>query len=351
MTAKKSILAIMIFLLGLAQVAGGAEIKPLTLENALALGEEANYELKMAKLRLENARLDYEKNKAANQLTVSRYADLQVEKNLLEAQAAYEQTRNQVLLEIAQTYLEIVKANREKGLRSKTVDYEAQLLRDLEAQVELGYKTRIELLKQENEYHSARLALRKTEEQYNQLLRSLEAQIGIAPGELQTALAEGTTPAGWSLSLEETLALARENSSNLRSLELGVELAKLDRERGQIGPLATWEAKKLENNLELAILARERARADLETSVAKQYATVRQKEEELAINRTHLVTVRTNYEKIRQQHAIGLVSNVDRTAAEVELLQAEYQSLVTVSSFLLEKWKLQQMLGLELGGN
>ena len=104
---------------------GGAEVKPLTLEKALSLGEEANYELKMAKLRLDNARLDYEKNKATNQLAVSRYADLQREKNLLEAQAGYEQTRNQVLLAIAQTYLEIGKVNREKLLRSKAVEYEA----------------------------------------------------------------------------------------------------------------------------------------------------------------------------------------------------------------------------------
>ncbi|NLW55731.1 MAG: TolC family protein [Firmicutes bacterium] len=351
MKAKKRLIGPMIFLLGLVQVLGGAEVKPLTLEKALSLGEEANYELKMAKLRLDNARLDYEKNKATNQLAVSRYADLQREKNLLEAQAGYEQTRNQVLLAIAQTYLEIGKVNREKLLRSKAVEYEAQLLQDLDAQVELGYKTRIELLKQENEYHSARLALRKTEDQHNQLLRNLEAQIGVAPGELQVALEECTTPTGWSLSLEESRALARQNSLNLRSLDLGVELAELDWERGQVGPLSAWEANKLENNLKLARLARERALADLDTSVVKQYATVRQKEEELAINRTHLLTVQTNYKKIQQQQAVGLINRTDRIAAEVELLQAEYQALVTVSAFLLEKWKLQQLLGLELEGN
>ena len=160
------------------------------------------------------------------------------------------------------------------------------MLQDLDAQVELGYKTRIELLKQENEYHSARLALRKTEDQHNQLLRNLEAQIGSSPGGTPGGLGGMHHANGWSLSLEESRALARQNSLNLRSLDLGVELAELDWERGQVGPLSAWEANKLENNLKLARLARERALADLDTSVVKQYATVRQKEEELAINRT-----------------------------------------------------------------
>lgn len=350
MAVKKRLLWTMLFLCGLTQVIGSAGTDQLTLEQALTLGEQANYELKMAKLRLDNARLDYERNKADNLFSVSKYADLQVQRDLIEARSGYEQTRNQVLLEIAQTYLEIGKAKREQMLRRKEVAYEEQLLQELEAQVQLGYKTRTELLKQENEYHSAHLALRKTEDQYTQLIRNFEAQIGFAPGNLQANLEESAAPTGWSLSLEESRALARKNSLTLQSLALGVELAKIDRERGKIGPLSAWETNKLENSLELAILTKERSQADLDTSVVKQYAAVRQKEEELEINRTHLVTVKTNYEKIQQQQAVGLLSRLDAIAAEVELLQAEYQSLVTVSGFFLEKWKLQQLLGLELEG-
>ncbi|HBT17449.1 MAG TPA: hypothetical protein DEB05_10905, partial [Firmicutes bacterium] len=225
---------------------------------------------------------------------------------------------------------------------------EEKSLRDLEIQVEKGYKTRLELLQQENKYHITLLALKKIEDNYQQLTRDFETKIGLEPGELGIELKDIATPTPWSLNEEEAIVLALKNSLTLQALTLETELAKIDLERAKIGPLLALEQKKLENNLELALLNQEQSRAEVKRVVGNQYASLRQVEEELALNRTHLEIVKKNYQLVQQLQAADLISLLDQISAEVELLQAEYQMRVAITGFYLEKWKLQQLIGLEL---
>jgi len=333
---------------GVSQATFGAEVKLLSLEEALTMGIQSTYEIKMAKLRLDNASFDYEQNKALNMLTTSKYSELQLELKLIQAEANYRQTKDKVLFEIAQKYVEMFKVEQEKRLKSKQVEIEEKSLRDLEIQVEKGYKTRLELLQQENKYHITLLALKKIEDNYQQLTRDFETKIGLEPGELGIELKDIATPTSWSLNEEEAIVLALKNSLTLQALTLETELAKIDLERAKIGPLLALEQKKLENNLELALLNQEQSRAEVKRVVGNQYASLRQVEEELALNRTHLEIVKKNYQLVQQLQAADLISLLDQISAEVELLQAEYQMRVAITGFYLEKWKLQQLIGLEL---
>jgi outer membrane protein TolC len=61
-----------------------------------------------------------------------------------------------------------------------------------------------------------------------------------------------------------------------------------------------------------------------------------------------LEIVKKNYQLVQQLQAADLISLLDQISAEVELLQAEYQMRVAITGFYLEKWKLQQLIGLEL---
>lgn len=347
MFKKKTFLLFMLLVFGFSQVSLGAEIRKLSLEEAWDMGLQSNYELKIAELRMENARLDSEKNKADNILAASRYSDLQVEMNLIQAESNYTQTKDQVLLTIAQKYLEILKTKQERKLKKKQVEYEEKSLKDLEIQVEKGYKTRIELLRQENTYHNALLSLKKVEDNYYQLSRDFKAKLGLK-GNSEIELVEVPTPASWYFHEEEAVELAIKNSLALKALNLQIEMAKIEVERAKVNLQVEWEQKKLENNLDLAVLNEEQTRWELINSVYKQYTSVSQAKEELTLNRTHLAMVKKNYQLVQQQKKAGLISQLEQISAEVELLQAEYQAQIAVASFYQEKWKLQQVLGFEL---
>lgn len=349
MFKKRAFLLFFLLIFGFSQVSFGAEIQKLKLEQAWTMGLQSNYEIKVAELKLDNARLDYEKNKADNILTASRYSDLQFELSLTQAESNYIQTKDQVLLEIAQKYLEILKVEQERDLKKKQAEFEEKSLKDVEAQVAKGYKTRIDLLQQENKYHNALLSLKKVEDNYYQLGRDFEAKLVVKPGNSRVELINIAVPTGgWSLPAEEVVELAIKNSLTLQALNLQIELAKIDLERAKISYQVEWEQKKLQNNLTLAMLNEEQSRLNLVNSVYKQYASFCQAEEELALNRTHLEMVKKNYQLVQQQQASGLISQLEQLSAEVELLQAEYQAQIAVASFYLEKWKLQQLIGFEL---
>ncbi len=54
----------------------------------------------------------YEKTKASNLLTSSRYIQLQGDLGLLQAKDNYTQTRNQVIIDVVQKYLQLNQANK-----------------------------------------------------------------------------------------------------------------------------------------------------------------------------------------------------------------------------------------------
>lgn len=344
---KKALLLFVVsfFMLGLTQSALGEKPLSITLKDALIMGIESNSEIRMAALKLDNAKLDLEKTKAANALTVSRHTDLQYELSRVRAVENYRQTKDKVFLEIAQGYLNILKSEAEKGLRAKEVELEEKSLKEFEAQVGKGYKTHLELLQQRNRYHSALLALKKAEKNHLQLYWDLQLKLGVEAG---LELMAVTPPSEWLGGVEEAVELAVKNSLDLQSVALEVEMAKIDLERAEIGSTLELERKKLQNSLEVALLNKEKSTTDLVGSVQRQYASLYQAEEEFFLNEANLAIVEENYRMIQRQEAAGLVSQLDLLSAEKEILQARYQNLVAIANYYLEKWRLQQLIGLEL---
>jgi len=89
-----------------------AEPEEINLSQAINLTLENNLNLKIANLDLENAQIDYQKTKANNLLTESRYIELQGDLGLLQAKDNYNQTRNEVIIDVVQKYLQLNQAKK-----------------------------------------------------------------------------------------------------------------------------------------------------------------------------------------------------------------------------------------------
>ncbi|GAJ02584.1 unnamed protein product [marine sediment metagenome] len=98
---KGTILFLVIFFI-FSGVLFAAELKEMDLSQAINLALKNNLNLKIANLDLENAQIDYEKTKANNLLTESRYIQLQGDLGLLQAKDNYTQIRNQVIIDVVQ---------------------------------------------------------------------------------------------------------------------------------------------------------------------------------------------------------------------------------------------------------
>jgi outer membrane protein TolC len=110
----------------------------MNLSQAINLALENNLNLKIANLDLENAQIDYEKTKANNLLTESRYIELQGDLGLLQAKDNYTQTGNQVIIDVVQKYLQLNQAKKNITAKSKEAELEKNLLEEVKAQVKAG---------------------------------------------------------------------------------------------------------------------------------------------------------------------------------------------------------------------
>ena len=119
---KKIVKNIILFLVIFFIASGGlfaAETKEMNLSQAINLALENNLNLKIANLDLKNAQIDYQKTKANNLLTESRYIELQGDLGLLQAEDNYTQTRNEVIIDVVQKYLLLNQAKKILPLRAR----------------------------------------------------------------------------------------------------------------------------------------------------------------------------------------------------------------------------------------
>jgi len=118
---------IILFLIIFFTVSGGsfaAETKEMNLSQAINLALENNLNLKIANLDLENAQIDYQKTKANNLLTESRYIELQGDLGLLQAEDNYNQTRNEVIIDVVQKFLQLNQAKKNITAKRKEAELE-----------------------------------------------------------------------------------------------------------------------------------------------------------------------------------------------------------------------------------
>jgi outer membrane protein TolC len=323
-----------------------AELKEMDLGQAINLALENNLNLKIANLDLENAQIDYEKTKANNLLTESRYIQLQGDLGLLQAKDNYTQTRNEVIIDVVQKYLQLNQAEKNITSKNKEVELEKRLLEEVKIQVNSGYKGSLDLLQQENKYNNAVFNLEKANDDYHQSFVEFKLELGLSnQGEEEFNLVEVDYPKVWEIGEEEALKEAIENSFTLELRRRQIELAKVDLERAEVAASPELDLRKLRNNIELANLNFNKTQKELNNSVRKQYYTYKQIINSLDLGRQNLNQTQESNGIIIDQVKAGLKTKNDLLSAEISLLQAEYNLKSTILNYYTAKLTLQKLIG------
>jgi len=343
--AKGTILFLIIFFI----FSGGlfaAETKEMNLSQAINLALENNLNLKIANLDLENAQIDYEKTKANNLLTESRYIQLQGDLGLLQAKDNYTQTRNQVIIDVVQKYLQLNQAEKNITSKNKEVELEKRLLEEVKIQVNSGYKGSLDLLQQENKYNNAVFNLEKANDDYHQSFGEFKLELGLSnQGEEEFNLVEVDYPKVWEIGEEEVLKKAIENSFTLELRRRQIELAKVDLERAEVAASPELDLRKLRNNIELANLNFNKTQKELNNSIRKQFYAYKQSINSLDLSRQNLNQAQESNGIIIEQVKAGLKTKNDLLSAEISLLQAKYNLNSATLNYYTTKLTMQKLIG------
>jgi outer membrane protein TolC len=345
--AKGTILFLVIFFIFSGVLfAAETEMEEMNLNQAINLALKNNLNLKIANLDLENAQIDYEKTKANNLLTESRYIQLQGDLGLLQAKDNYTQTRNQVIIDVVQKYLQLNQAEKNITTKSKEAELERNLLEEVKAQVKAGHKGSLDLLRQENGYYNAVFNLEKANDDYQQFFREFKLELGLNNQEEEEFnLVEVNYPETWKIGEEEALEMAIENSFILELRNRQIELAKVDLERAEVAASPELDLRKLRNNIELANLNFNKTQKELDNSIRKQFYTYRQTVNSLDLSQQNLNQAQENNSIIIDQVRAGLKTKNDLLSAEISLLQAEHSLKSAVLNYYMTKLNLQKLIG------
>ncbi len=321
-----------------------AELKEINLSQAVNLALENNIDLKIANLDLENAQINYQKNKAANLFTNSNYLGLQIDLGLVQAEDNYSQTKNQIIIDVVQHYLQLNQVKRDILIKEKQVKLEKKYLEEIKDQVKIGNKGSLDLLKQENRYDNAVFNLERVNDDYRQFLREFKIELGLNQGEEYNFL-EVESLRIWQIKEEEVLRETLKNSFALKAKKRKIELEEVDLERAQVAGVPELDLKKIKNDKELANLNYEKIEKELDSLAKKQYYFFRQAIKSLDLYQQNLVQAQENNDIVVEQVKADLGTETEFLSAEINLLQAGYNYYSAITNYCLNKLALQQLMG------
>lgn len=324
--------------------ATGAELKEMNLSQAVNLALENNIDLKTANLDLENAQINYEKNKAANLFTNSNYLGLQIGLDLAQAEDNCSQTRNQIIINVVQHYLQLNQVRRDILIKEKQVKLEKKYLEEIKDQVKTGNKGSLDLLKQENRYDNTVFNLERVNDDYRQYLREFKIELGLNQDEEYSFL-EVECPRVWQIKEEEVLRETLKNSFSLKVRKRQIELEEVNLERAQVAGVPELDLKKIKNDKELANLDYLKIEKELDSLTKKQYYFFRQAIKSLDLYRQNMVQAQENNDIVVEQVEADLGTETELLSAEINLLQAGYNYYSAITNYYFNKLALQQLMG------
>lgn len=321
------------------------EVKKLSLEEVLSTVLEQDIELKIAKLNLENAKLEYQKSKANNLLSQSRYAELNAEYDLANAEKTYQQVYNKIISNTLQLYTNVVLSEMNIEIKTKSVTLEEQLLAEMKQQVEMGDKGTLDLLQQKSKTNNASFTLEKTKDTYQQNVKELQSALGRQVNLI--GLAQLKYPTFWEMTEAEAINTALKNSIDLQLKEKRLELAEVNKERMDVVSTSDLDKDITENKLKSAGLEVEQASEDLSSSAQKKYYEFKQAITKLELDEENLKVSTENYRITKEQKEAGLKTNKDLLQAEINLLEQEYQYQQALFDYYMKQLALKQAMEIE----
>jgi outer membrane protein TolC len=290
-------------------------------------------------------------------------------------------TRQNVILDVQQTYYNYIQALHLVQVNQEAVERNVQNLERARGFFEVGTRPKIDVTRAQVDMANAEVELVRARNQALTTLASLNNAIGVPdhpPYRLKEELEIPPTLG----TLEESIRVARQNRTELRaaqarirSAEASLTVAKRDflpsldatanwSYRGQDYPLApNWLAgvtvsipvlnpplfsqlDEVAANLAGAQADEEITRQNIILEIQQSFATLVSARDAIQATEVSLQSARENLELAQGRYQVGVGPLIDVTDAQLALTQAESQNIQAIIAFKLAEAQLRKAMGL-----
>lgn len=343
---EKSLFIVLLLLIILTSICL-ADSNDLNLRNIKELALKQNNDLKIADIEKENAAIDFEKNMLGNLETNSKSVRLQGELNLLMAENNYIQTKNSIIIDIIEQYLNILKLEKEIKSIQKEVELEKRRVQEVEVEMEMGYKSSLDLFEQERKYQDIQNRLERKQDSKGQQLKELKFQLGLDSTDRITFI-KLEIPDIWEVQEGLVIKTVLENSKTIKIKNKQLEIAEARLVRAEALNESEMELKKLKNKVAIARLDYLNEKQNQESSAQNQYFLYKQAIKSLDMAERSLIQAKENYKIIKTQMQEGMASSNDLLSEEVVLMKAKNSFRSVIIDYYIQKLSLQNIMGQEL---
>lgn len=331
--------------LGAGAAAQGPGASPVVLTPFLAVQRAFEHDpsARLAAISFEQAEIAYERDKANQLLSASRYDRESAEITFRQAQRSYDDQLVQIAVDTLQLYLTVL-ANeqdvfiKEKQLRSAEIRLERA--KQLAAVDSAGP---LDVLDAEVEVESARISLRNAKNTLEQNRLNLARKLGLegVPFSLEGIEA----PPLPEYRLEEIEATVVAQSSTVENRVNTLRLRELNLEQVRASGAAPLEVRSAELQLESARLELSQAEHDVRQNVRQGYLSLQNAWSELEIAAARLSAQNQRYEVTRLQHAAGLRTDAELLESEISLANSRLSHFSAVREYISALLAFQRLVG------
>jgi len=346
---KTFTVALVICLIGFLLVPGGEaqEIVALSLQEAVKLGLEKSNEARLAKEKLEEARVTFEEGKATLLLSPSIIQELSLQNTWKIAQRNYEMTLTQHALSVEQGYYNVLKAQQSLDLAQNNLKRAESQYQNIQTKYSLGMVAEIDLLsaelelnRAENEIQKSRRALALAQFQFNQLIGNRENQNYQLSDKLDFQPLE--------VNLEESLKYALAHRLEIEQAQDNVSLKEKEVEvnSNPYTPPLTLQKSKVQ--LSQAQINLENTQNSVILEVRQNYSTLKDAEELVPLQDQNSKIAQEKLRIAQAQFDAGLITTVDLLDKQYATYEAETAYLQAVFDYRVAQATFFTSLGMSL---
>lgn len=335
-------------LVGIMALVGGVAVSPvfaatliLTPIEIVDRGLEADSNLKIAALTLDNAKIAYDRSVANNLLGGSPAELRDAEIAWLKAQASYQ---GQVADAVISLFQEAI------DLRRAEINAQIEEIRLDLARLELDRaKERFRAqIANEDAVVEAELAMVGRELSYDDAsinLENLRAKLGARIGVGAFSLGEMPAFVPFSVEGDDALARAREASADLIENRNNVDNASLELERLRIQNAPALDVRQATNNLEMAKIRLASVERQLVESVESSVRAIERTSVNYSIALRQSELAQRRFEMTQRQADAGFVTQDAVANAEIAILEAEVSRLEALKNYATAVLNFEKLIG------
>lgn len=336
----------LIFLFCLLFIISGFKATAAEMDVTEAVGHsiDNSIELSIARIELENSRINFRKNEAEIMRTGSRYAELQNELGLLQAENSFSQTENQLVRDTVRIFFQLILSEMELERKEIILELEQRRLDEVEKQVATGHRSQLDLIQQQGNYNSAAFDLEGSRQDLIQDQEEFKYRLGLEElPPLRGDALSAVEPV--EIDLEEFLQKALAAATELQVREKQLELAEIDLNRAREATTPALDLQQKENDLEIARLNIEKSENDARHRFQQMYNGLTRAKNNLQLAEESLEEAEKNHDIVVRQEELGLRTTNDLLSSRISLLGAQQSLYSAVNNYYLTLLEIYEAMG------